>query len=370
MSTTPLRSPRRSRRQADLPAVAPSILLPQGNPEFGGFEGIPASIDYAGLAAPHSLNRLQRFLRHKRWMYVFAATDDVVIVAAIVDAGPTGTGFVMVTDRATGEVLADASRPGGAGPLTGVNDKPTDGHRSHYAVPGTLMTVRGDDGELRVQATLHSIPFIPLYSEPWLDLDLRLSTDLHPGITAVAQIDQDHPMVTATAKNAAVPIRGQLTLRQDGHMVAYDLSAGFGGFDYTNGFLPRHTAWRWAFLTGLLGDERTFGLNLVSGFSGIGDNAHENACWINGLPHSLDSAARIEFESDDPMAPWHVFTLDGAVDLEFIPLTVHRESLNLGAVRSRFIQPTGHFSGRVRVDDDTITVDALPGVVEDQDVLW
>lgn len=370
MTTTPLRSTRGGDHLPALPAVAPSILLPQGTPEFGGFTGIPATIDFEGLAKPHSLNRLQRFLRHKRWMYVFAATDEVVLVAAIVDAGPTGTGFVMVTDRATGEVLADASRPGGAGPLTGVNDRPVEGHRSHYAVPGTLMTMRGDEVELRLQATLHSIPFVPLVSEPWLDLDLRLSTDVHPGITAVTQIDQDHPMVTSTAKNAALPIRGQLSLRQDGHAVAYDLSAGFGGFDYTNGFLPRHTAWRWAFLTGLLGDERTFGLNLVSGFSGIGDDSHENACWINGVPQPLDSAGRIEFDKSDPMAPWHVTTMDGAVDLQFTPLTVHRESMNLGAVRSRFIQPTGHFSGTVSVAGETITVDALPGVVEDQDVLW
>lgn len=352
------------------PPMAPSILMPDGTPEFGVFSGIPVEIDYTTLAQPWARNAMHRFLRHKRWLYVFVATDEIVLISAIVDAGPSGTGFIMVTDRATGDVLADASRPGGAGPLTGVNNSPLAGHRSHYAVPGTLITARGDEVELHYRAQFHAIPFVPLLSDPWVDLDLRLATDIHPGITAISEIEQDSPMATATAKNAALPARGQLTLRRDGHLTEYDLSSGYGGFDYTNGFLPRHTAWRWAFMTGSLGDGRPVGLNLVSGFSGIGDNAHENVCWLDGRPHRLDPAARIIFDSQDTSRPWQVTTTDGSVDLEFTPLAVHRESLNLGAVRSRFIQPSGHFSGTLRIDGETVTIDALPGVVEDQDVLW
>ena len=350
--------------------MAPSILMPDGTPEFGVFSGIPVEVDYSQLAEPWSRNALQRFLRHKRWLYLFAATDDIILISAIVDAGPTGTGFLMITDRATGEVLADASRPGGAGPLTGVNDSPLNGHRSHYAVPGTLITARGDDVELHYRAQLHKIPFVPLYSDPWIELDLRLATDVHSGITAISEIDQDPPMVTATAKNAGLPARGQVTLRRGGHITEYDLSSGYGGFDYTNGFLPRHTAWRWAFMTGVLADGRPVGLNLVSGFSGIGDKSHENVCWLNGRPHSLDPAARILFDSGDTSHPWQVTTPDGAVDLLFTPLAEHRENLNLGAVRSRYVQPVGHFSGTMHIGGETVVVDALPGVVEDQDVLW
>ncbi|MFN8126297.1 MAG: DUF2804 domain-containing protein [Candidatus Nanopelagicales bacterium] len=352
------------------PPVAPAILLPDGTPEFGVYSGIPVEIDYSDLTGPWTRNAMSRFLRHKRWLYVFVATDEIVLISAIVDAGPTGTGFIMITDRATGEVLADASRPGGAGPLTGVGDSPVVGHRSHYTMPGTIISASGDERELQFRAQFHSLPFAPFISDPMVQLDLRLATDVHPGITAVSEIEQDSPLVTATAKNAALPARGQLTLRRDGRATDYDLSGGLGGFDYTNGFLPRHTAWRWAYLTGRLGDGRPVGLNLVSGFSGIGDNAHENICWIDGSPHRLDPAARIIFDAAEPRKPWQVTTTDGAVDLQFTPLAVHSENLNLGAVRSRFIQPSGHFSGTIRVADQTLTIDELPGVVEDQDVLW
>lgn len=303
-------------------------------------------------------------------MYVFAATHDLVIVAAIVDAGPTGTGFVMVTDRVSGALLADASRPGGLGPLASVNDRPTDGHRSHYTLPGTLMTIRGEGPALRLRATLQAIPYLPGLSDPWIDLDLTLSDVAHGGITAVSEIQQSRPMVTATAKNAALATSGRLTLRTDGEQREFDLSDGWGGFDYTSGFLPRHTAWRWAFGTCSLPDGRTLGFNLVSGFTGIGDDATENVVWIDGHPHPLDPRARIDFADGDPASPWRVTTADGAVDLVFEPLAIHRERVNLGAVRSRFLQPTGHFRGTISAAGQQIFVDRLPGVVEDQDVVW
>ena len=88
-------------------------------------------------------------------MYIFATTDEIQIAAAIVDAGPTGTAFLSVTDRATGEKLAEASRPGGTRPLVRVGNKPAAGHRSHYVLPGTMMTARADERDLRFQASFH-----------------------------------------------------------------------------------------------------------------------------------------------------------------------------------------------------------------------
>lgn len=367
--TTPKASPRLRVITSNLPSIGESILEPDGSPKLGAFQGIPPRFVYSNLTSQFSHNRVKSFLRHKQWMYFFAANDAVIVVAAVADAGPTGTSFAMVTDRATGDVLADASRPGGAGPLVALNDQPTLGHRLHYALPGTLVTARGDDLELHLRATFQHIPYIPLVSKPWIELDIRFATDVHPGLTTVAEI-RGESLVTATSKNAALPIRGQVTVHGDGHTQEFDLTGGFGGFDYTNGYLPRSTSWNWAFATGALDDGRTVGINLVSGFSGLNGHADENALWLQGVLHSLDPAAQIVFDADDPLQPWTVTTSDGAVDLQFQPLALHHESLNLGVIRSRFVQPTGHFTGTVRVDGEEIAINRLPGVVEDQDVLW
>jgi len=353
-----------------LPQAPDTLLREDGSPRFGVFSGIPDEISFETLGKPYAKNRLGEFLRHKKWMYFFATTDEVIVAGAIVDAGPTGTCFVMVTDRATGEVLADASRPGAAGPLVKLNDRPLDGHRAHYLFPATLMSIDGEDLELRIQATLHKLPFVPLLSDPWLDLDLRIVLDPHPGIVAVTEVAGRPPMVTATAKNAALPTRGQLTISGGGRNASYNLGDGLGGFDYTNGYLPRETHWNWAYGMGAAMDESIVGFNLVSGFSGIGDNSYENMIWIDGEPHRLDPACRFEVDLDSPMRTWRITTMDRAVDLQFKPLAVHHESLNLGALRSRFIQPSGHFTGSIRVGDRRLVLDAIPGVAEDQDVLW
>ena len=61
---------------------------------------------------------------------------------------------------------------------------------------------------------------------------------------------------------------------------------------------------------------------------------------------------------------------DGAVDLRFVPAAVHEEAQDLKVVRSKFIQPVGRFSGTLTVDGKTHRVSGIPGVVEDQDVVW
>jgi hypothetical protein len=58
------------------------------------------------------------------------------------------------------------------------------------------------------------------------------------------------------------------------------------------------------------------------------------------------------------------------VDLVFSPGGMHAERKNLGIIRSRFVQPIGAYSGTVRLGDGSIELEAMPGVVEDQDVLW
>ena len=62
--------------------------------------------------------------------------------------------------------------------------------------------------------------------------------------------------------------------------------------------------------------------------------------------------------------------LDGSVDLTLKPFAVHREQRDLKIVKSRFMQPLGLWHGTVSAGGATYQVRNLPGVAEDQDVLW
>lgn len=313
---------------------------------------------------------VSQFLRHKRWMYTFAATNEIIVTCAIVDAGPTGTTFVTVADRRTGHLLADVSRPGGLRPMVSINEHPGDGHSSRYRMPGSDVRMSTQDQALRVQATIGSPVGLPAISKPAIELDMVFDIAAQPALTVVSELATEPTRVSTTGKNAALPVMGSVRVRLGGFVHDFDLTGGFGGFDYTSGNLPRETHWRWAFLTGRLTDGRPIGMNLTADFSGLTANCRENSVWLDGALFALDPHAIIEYDEAEPAKPWHVSTVDGAVELEFHPIGVHRESLNLGLIRSSFLQPVGEFTGTIRVDGQDLTVERMAGVVENQDILW
>jgi hypothetical protein len=349
---------------------APLHVVGPNGPRFGDYVGLTPALHIPPLQAAPGQRQLQEFLRHKRWMYTFAANKELLVTAAIVDAGATGTTFLTVADRRTGHLLADFSRPGGSKPLVSVNDRPGEGHRSRYRMPGTDVTMRTEDGVLRVRAKIGSPVGLPAIGKPSVELDLAFDINAQPALTVISDLDTDPALVSTTGKNAALPVTGRVVVRHQGVLHAFDFTNALGGFDYTSGHLPRHTHWRWAYLMGRLANGRTVGLNLSAEFSGLSGRARENSVWYDGDLYAIDPDASIDLDLDAPEKPWHMRTSDGKVDLVFTPIGVHRESLDLRLIRSRFLQPVGEYSGTIRLGRRTLTIDNLPGVAENQDTLW
>ncbi|HEX6888008.1 MAG TPA: DUF2804 domain-containing protein [Candidatus Nanopelagicales bacterium] len=367
-------------RDAARPAVEPLRSAPargvaaDGTPAFGGFAGIVDSTGLAALAQEFQLGRrgplgvAQRALRHKRWVYVFVATDELCVVAGMANGAVTGSGFLMATDLTTGEVLVDSSRMGA---LAAVNDCPGAGLRAGYRLPGTRYALTRDDDEARFTASLGAALLdLPGRSRPWVEVDLTLR-EHGTGITAVSEVRHGREStVSVTAKTCGMAVTGQLRVHAADGPVTRTLDGGLGGYDYTNGWLPRHTAWRWAYGVGRLASGEVLGFNLTEGFSGVGERSREAAAWVDGQPFPVDPRLHFRFDRADVLAPWRVTTEDGSVRLRFDPLAAHRESVDLRVLRSRFVQPMGHFSGELDVAGRTYVIDRLPGVVEDQDTLW
>jgi hypothetical protein len=376
-----------------LPRTGRTVLDGLGRPVLGARHGAPDVVDWSALAAQLRPGRVAGMLRHRRWVYAVAATDELLVALAVVDGATTGTAFCMVTDVRTGEVLVDSSRPGANGPLVEVSDHPAEGLDASYRLPGTdyrIVRQRGSSQtqiRVRLRRTRDSLPGLRLVpgissapwlrdlptaqSRPWVDIDLVLESGVAPPLTAVSQLDVEGGLVTSTVKTAAMPAWGTVTVHDDEQGVRRcSLDGGTGGLDYTNGYLPRRLQWQWAYATGRLADGRLFGINLVSNFSGTGDAPAENAVWLDGALVPLDPRARILHDPGDRTRPWLVRTVDSGVHLRFTPVAEHSESLNLGVLRSRFVQPTGTFDGHVMVEGQRVEVSGLPGVVEDQDILW
>ncbi len=313
----------------------------EGTPAFGAYEGPLPAVRFANLGLR------DRIARRKRWVYVAMVTEDVWLSVAIVRTGYAATAFAFVYDLAGQRMMLDRTALGPS-PLARVaDDFHAPGDLARFAMGKTSLALsrRGSALDLRVRMRD-------------LEIDAAIEESSGPpAITAIA--DLGGGLVNATEKRALLAVRGRA--RSGGRELVLD--GGTGGYDYTHGLLPRHTTWRWAFALGKATTGEPFGFNLVQGFVGEA----ECAAFFDGRVVPI-AEPRFELDLAQPLRPWRL-TGEG-IDLAFAPGGMHAETTNLGLVRSRFVQPVGTFAGTVRVGTRDVRVEGLPGVVEDQDVLW
>ena len=327
-----------------LPPAPATLLDASGAPLFGRHAGLAHAFDWARLAPPHARGALWRLFHHKRWHYVALATPELFCAAAIVDLGWTSTAFAYAFDRRKGKLVASFSRDGVPGLSASVAPHAAASSRFRFlsqtiaieAAPQHRYRLRLDGGHFGI--------------------DAEFGPPVSPILLAVGPVDGGS--VHATQKSGGLPLWG--TVRCGA--IGYSLDDGVASFDYSNGLLARETEWRWASAHGL-----DLGFNLQAGYFG----ANENALWLDGQLYAL-GRAHFDFNPDNPLAPWHVWTDDDLLDLHFKPEGARREERNLWLASSRYIQPIGTFSGWVRASAQAPKriVTQLAGVTESHRSRW
>jgi hypothetical protein len=314
-------------------------------PCWGSFTGPLPAVELPGLTLSGEL------LRRKRWLWGCLAGSDLLVAFAVVRTGYAASAFVTVMDPRSMRLAGDA---GWTGPsfLARVTDDPhAAGLVARFAAPRVLIEVTraapgsGLDVHLRI-ARLD------------LELDAHLAEDGEPPPLAVIA-DLGAGCLDATEKRALLPVRGRALA--EGRR--YVLDGTFGGYDYTQGLLPRRTRWRWAFGMGRTVRGEPLGFNVAQGFVGEAECAVFDGSGVHGI-----SAPEITFDPSRPAEPWSV--RGPGLDLAFRVAGVHTERRRLGLVRTDFLQPAGVFEGTIEVGGRVHEVRDVPGVVEDQDVLW
>ncbi|WP_394839869.1 DUF2804 domain-containing protein [Pendulispora rubella] len=294
------------------------------------------------------------FFRHKRWVYTFVATPEIIALHAIVDLGYASNAFALVADRAAKSILYDKGFTGLPRPFVHVGPRAGD---ARFRLPGVDLRAgfSSADGTYRQRVQTAGL----------LWLGELATAQSPPALTVIAPMPKGGTNVTQ--KSAALAASGMIEVAGR----SFDLREGVGGFDYTNGHLARHTAWRWGFACGKLDSGARIGFNLVEGFNDA-NGVCENALFLGDELLPL-GRARFSWNRNDVLAPWRCTTEptnDAALDLTFEPIGAHREDRNLGIVRSHFAQPVGHFSGTIEAHGRSYHVEHLAGVTEDQDVVW
>lgn len=313
----------------------------------GSFRGSLPAVDLSPLGK----GKLHRLAHHKRWVYLAIATDEVFVAAAVVNLGYIGSGFAFAIDRTQRGMLVDTSIL--APPvLCTVSDAVAPACQARISLLGDRIELTREAGEQEYTLRIE-LPKLSVYARVEAPAD-------PPAISAVASLGGG--LGSATEKRALLPVRGGATI--GGRHVS--LAGGVAGYDYTHGYLRRHTAWRWAFAMGRAESGERVAFNLVQGFMADA----ECAVWVDDAIYPVGEATIIS-DANAPERPWRVTTSCGALELEFEPTGVHAEHKNLGLVRSRFIQPAGTFTGTLRLPGrEPMELREVFGVTEDQDVVW
>ncbi len=335
----------------------PDMRLTDSPPDSARLKGIwqygryRHPIGDPAIAAP---GRLGRF-RLKEWHYTSVATPRWFFAFAAVNLGYAAKVFAYLVDR---------ERPG---------------ERNEYSVLAPLArgltfapsSVRGETawraGRDRLRAR---------YQNGWqIELDLPFRSGRVSGafqvedaeaLALLFQLPNNQPAYTHKA--SGLRTTGGLTFGSQ----KVDLNDGTGTLDWTRSVALRETRWQWCSLAGVAGTGERIGVNLSAQVyddpSGI---SLENGLWLGGKVHTL---AGVDFQlpSNPRKETWKIHSKSGnEVDLEFTPLGTREEQLNLGIIKSDFIQPYGNFRGLIRKDGNRpVDVTGLFGVVEKHLSVW
>lgn len=325
-----------------LPPAPAKLVHERGIPAFGTYRGQIDHLSWQALQLS-PWQRLLRPLHHKRWQYAALAHEHYFIGVAVVDVGWISTAFAYLFDRRQRCLLADFSADGLPLLSAQLEDRPFGD--ATFQRGGQRIAFRR--AEQRLELTINTDGF-----------KLAAHIALPAADQTLAVIAPANWQAHATHKSSALSVSG--FAEAGGERFALDGASA--SLDASNGLLARETRWRWA-----SAHAPGLGFNLQAGYMGDA----ENAVWLDGqlLPVA---AAHFEYDATNPLAPWHIHTEDGAVDLQFHPEGARAENKDLFIAASRYIQPIGHFSGTL-IHPETgraYPVQQLAGVTEDHYSRW
>jgi hypothetical protein len=271
-------------------------------------------------------------LWRKRWRYVAAFSDELLICVARVNVGPLGQTFWAIWNRGEQE-LTERTRllvPGARGDVW-TEGRDAAGQILHAPDEGSVVRIESkhpEAGEVRA--------FLRVGGGRWVE-------------TVCPTEDGQYVW---TRKRVDVPV--ECDVRLGGNRL---VSKARGVEDESEGYHPRHTVWSWSAGVGSTADGRSVGWNLVSGINDPPERS-ERAIWIDGQP---TEPGPVEFEGLDAIA------FDDGARLDFAAECEHRMDERRLFVRYSYRQPMGTFSGTL---PGGISLASGLGVMEHHDAHW
>ena len=333
------------------------LIQPGGTVAFGNYAGVPGdlsleSLDYARIKRP-PWNRFQELASKllKRWQFVGAIDENLVVGAAIAHVNYLATGFAYVYDRKT-EIFTEYNLKSPLALGATFSRTPAKGETSFFKGKNAIVMRNGvEDGFRALDVTFGN------------DFEIHLKYhENYPGIsTACPQRDGG---LHYTYKSAGLPVEGQV--RFDGRSIDLTPDA-LALLDWTASTPPRTTVWNWSAAVGATEDGRIAAINFSRGL--VLGSYTQNAVWIDGKPF-MPGYVLFDYDPEDILGkPWNLHTADRSLDLTFTPAAERFEDIDMKLVASRLHQPFGEFVGTATTDEGPISLKCF-GFCEDHYARW
>lgn len=268
----------------------------------------------------------------KRWRYVGAFSDELLLCAARINVGPLGQTFWAIWDRAERKLWERTATlmPGARGDVW-TEGQDGDGLLLHSADEGSVVRIEAkhpEVGEVR--------GFLRFGTAKWVE----------------AVCPTEDGQYVWTRKRVDVPVACDVRLA--GRRIEAEAR---GVEDESEGYHPHHTVWSWSAGVGTATDGRSVGWNLVSGINDPPELS-ERGIWIDGEP---TEPGPVEFDGLEAIR------FDEGSRLDFAGECERRREENRFLVRYTYKQPLGAFTGTLPGD---ITLASGLGVMEHHDAHW
>lgn len=234
----------------------------------------------------------------KRWRFVAAFGDELMLCAAVAAVGPARSSWWAVWDRRERTL-----------------------HEHTRIAPGPALVRFDHDGRVHVR-----------------DRGVAIDLAVDEG-AAVESVNAHGAGYVWTRKQAARPVTGRVVL---GRRRTIELGAGaLAIVDDTAGYHARETEWWWSAGVGHAEDGAAVGWNLVAGVND-GPRASERSVWVQDAAREVGP---VGFAGDLSLV-----TFASGEELRFVEEAVRARHDRLVVVESQYRQPFGTFAG------------ALPGI--------
>jgi hypothetical protein len=249
----------------------------------------------------------------KRWRWVGAFADNLIVFAANVQVGPAAMTFWGIWDRERRRLWEGTRR-----------DFP--GRRRQVSMRGRSARVRAGSIEFELE--------------------------FDQGFPIECMCPNGEGGYTWTRKEAGMPVRGEVRIGR--RTSALD---GLGLMDDSAGYHRRYTSWNWSAGVGAARDGRKVAWNLVTGINDPPVDS-ERAIWVAGQP---TEPGPVDFQGLDSIR----FEDESRLHFSAETKRTHHEGIPLLA-RSDYEAPFGTFSGSL----NGLSIDSALGVMEAHDAVW